>query len=71
MSNDELQVLIRNRVVTFNMYDGTMKQVRVKKLLGADNLTAKTLTYTDLQVFRQGIKSIVIMNDDEMPKISL
>lgn len=69
LSNNKLLELTKDRGVTFYMYDKTMKDVRVKDLLGTNKKTAKFLTYTGLEIYRQTIKTIEIIDDDDCPNV--
>ena len=69
MSNEELLELTKDRGVFLKLFDGTMKEVRIKDLVGADIYKAKFIDYVGLSFYRQTIKSIEIIND--CPKITL
>ena len=69
MSNKELSENIKDQGVFLYMYDGSMKEVRIKEVVGKDFLNSKVIDYTGLSFFRQTIREIEIIIEEETPNI--
>lgn len=61
MSNSELEKAIKDKGVFLHMFDGTMNEIRVKKVVGVDCFSSQIVDYTNLIFERHTIESIEII----------
>lgn len=71
MSDENLIKLVKDRAVHIQKFNGETMDVRVKQMELTGNGIPIILTYADFKVYRQTIKSIEILDDEDCPNLVL